>query len=39
MGTSVNSQQESYKGKKGRPPKDCVVSEYDKVTQLKYLIA
>lgn len=25
--------------KKGRPPKDCIVSEHDKVTQLKYIIA
>lgn len=25
--------------KKGRPPKDCVVSEQDKVAELKYLLA
>ena len=25
--------------RKGRPPKDCVVSEQDKVTELKYILA
>ena len=25
--------------KKGRPPKDCVVSEQDKVNELKYILA
>ena len=25
--------------RKGRPPKDCVVSERDKVAELKYIIA
>ncbi len=25
--------------KKGRPPKDCVVSEQDKVAELRYIIA
>ena len=25
--------------RKGRPPKDYVVSEYDKVTELKYILA